>query len=58
MFGIGVIGMTIFAATDAAMAWFVRYFLNGTFVARDPSALWIVRYRCDIFSARCRRLHV
>jgi ATP-binding cassette, subfamily B, bacterial MsbA len=42
MFGIGVIGMTIFAATDAAMAWFVRYFLNGTFVARDPSALWIV----------------
>lgn len=42
MFGIGVLGMALFAATDAAMAWFVREFLNSTFVERDPSALWFV----------------
>jgi subfamily B ATP-binding cassette protein MsbA len=42
MFAIGVVGMTMFAATDAAMAWFVREFLNSTFVERKPDVLWFV----------------
>ena len=42
MFSIGVLGMCLFAATDAALAWFVRYFLNSAFVIKDPDVLWAV----------------
>ncbi|HEX7373969.1 MAG TPA: lipid A export permease/ATP-binding protein MsbA [Steroidobacteraceae bacterium] len=42
MFGVGVLGMTIFAATDAAWAGFVKFFLDGTFVQKDPRMVWLV----------------
>jgi len=42
VFMIGVLGMTIFAATDAGWAAFVKFFLDGTFVARDPRMVWLV----------------
>ena len=42
MFLIGVVGMTMFAASDAALAWLVQKFLNGAFVERDMSILWFV----------------
>ncbi len=41
-FMIGVVGMTLFASTDAALAWFVKYFFDGTFVKPDPRMLWTV----------------
>jgi ATP-binding cassette, subfamily B, bacterial MsbA len=42
MFGIGVLGMALFAATDASTAWLVREFLNTTFVEHNPRALWFI----------------
>lgn len=42
MFALGVVGMTIFAATDAAWAAFVKFFLDGTFVQKDPRMVWLV----------------
>ena len=42
MFLIGVVGMTLFAATDAALAWFVKYFFDGTLVKPDVRMLWTV----------------
>jgi subfamily B ATP-binding cassette protein MsbA len=42
MFLVGVLGMIIFAATDAGWAAFVRFFLDGTFVAKDPRMVWLV----------------
>ncbi|HWJ06499.1 MAG TPA: lipid A export permease/ATP-binding protein MsbA [Steroidobacteraceae bacterium] len=42
MFAVGVLGMTIFAATDAGWAAFVKFFLDGTFVDRDPRMVWLV----------------
>ncbi|NJD33009.1 MAG: lipid A export permease/ATP-binding protein MsbA [Gammaproteobacteria bacterium] len=42
MFGLGVVGMVIFAASDAGWAAFVKFFLDGTFVAKDPRMVWIV----------------
>ncbi|MGB5103911.1 MAG: lipid A export permease/ATP-binding protein MsbA [Steroidobacteraceae bacterium] len=42
MFGVGVLGMTIFAATDAGWAAFVKIFLDGTFVEKDPRMVWLV----------------
>jgi subfamily B ATP-binding cassette protein MsbA len=42
MFLLGVLGMVIFAATDAGWAVFVRIFLDGTFVDRDPRMVWLV----------------
>ncbi|MEO7773334.1 MAG: ABC transporter transmembrane domain-containing protein, partial [Steroidobacteraceae bacterium] len=42
MFAIGVLGMVIFAATDAAIAWFVKYFLKDAFVVQNPRAQWLV----------------
>jgi subfamily B ATP-binding cassette protein MsbA len=42
MFGVGVLGMTIFAATDAGWAGFVKFFLDGTFVQKDPRMVWLV----------------
>jgi ATP-binding cassette, subfamily B, bacterial MsbA len=42
MFAVGVLGMTIFAATDAGWAAFVKFFLDGTFVDKDPRMVWLV----------------
>lgn len=42
MFLFGVLGMVIFAATDAGWAAFVKFFLDGTFVDRDPRMVWLV----------------
>jgi subfamily B ATP-binding cassette protein MsbA len=42
MFSLGVLGMVIFAATDAGWAAFVKFFLDGTFVAKDPRMVWLV----------------
>jgi subfamily B ATP-binding cassette protein MsbA len=42
MFSIGVLGMALYAATDASTAWLVREFLNATFVERSPRALWFI----------------
>jgi subfamily B ATP-binding cassette protein MsbA len=42
MFSVGVLGMTIFAATDAGWAAFVKFFLDGTFVDKDPRMVWLV----------------
>jgi subfamily B ATP-binding cassette protein MsbA len=42
MFAVGVLGMTLFAATDAGWAAFVKFFLDGTFVDRDPRMVWLV----------------
>ncbi|RPI13029.1 MAG: lipid A export permease/ATP-binding protein MsbA [Lysobacterales bacterium] len=42
MFSVGVVGMVIFAATDAGWAAFVKFFLDGTFVDRDPRMVWLV----------------
>jgi subfamily B ATP-binding cassette protein MsbA len=42
MFLVGVLGMVLFAATDAGWAAFVRFFLDGTFVERDPRMVWLV----------------
>jgi subfamily B ATP-binding cassette protein MsbA len=42
MFAIGVAGMAIFAATDAGWAAFVKFFLDGTFVDKDPRMVWLV----------------
>ena len=42
MFLLGVLGMIMFAATDAGWAAFVRFFLDGTFVERDPRMVWLV----------------
>jgi subfamily B ATP-binding cassette protein MsbA len=42
MFAVGVVGMTMFAVTDAAWAAFVKFFLDGTFVDKDPRMVWLV----------------
>jgi subfamily B ATP-binding cassette protein MsbA len=42
VFLLGVVGMILFAATDAGWAVFVRFFLDGTFVDRDPRMVWLV----------------
>lgn len=42
MFLIGMVGMAIFAATDASLAWLVKVFLGGAFVNPDPRILWMV----------------
>jgi subfamily B ATP-binding cassette protein MsbA len=42
MFSIGVLGMALYAATDASTAWLVREFLNTTFFERNPQALWFI----------------
>ena len=42
MFLLGVLGMTIFAATDAGWAAFIKFFLDGTFVDKDPRMVWLV----------------
>jgi subfamily B ATP-binding cassette protein MsbA len=42
MFMIGVAGMAVFAATDAALAYFVKFFLANAFVDPDPRIVWAV----------------
>jgi len=42
LFAIGVLGMVMFAMTDAAFALFIKYFIRGTFVEPDPRALWLI----------------
>lgn len=42
MFSIGVVGMVLFAATDAAIAYLVQKFLGGAFVDPDPRILWAI----------------
>ncbi len=42
MFLIGVAGMALFAATDAAIAYLVQRFLGGAFVEPDPRIIWAV----------------
>jgi ATP-binding cassette, subfamily B, bacterial MsbA len=42
MFLIGVLGMVMFAATDAGLAWLVKVFMKGAFVERDARVLWFV----------------
>ena len=42
MFGIGVIGMALYAATDAGLGWFIKYFLKYSFVDPDPRVIWLV----------------
>jgi len=42
VFMVGVLGMAIFAATDAGWAAFVKFFLDGTFVDKDPRMVWLV----------------
>lgn len=42
MFGIGVLGMILYAATDAGMGWFIKYFLKYAFVHPDPRVVWLV----------------
>jgi len=42
LFLIGVLGMLMFALTDAAFALFIKYFIRDTFVAPNPRALWLV----------------
>jgi subfamily B ATP-binding cassette protein MsbA len=41
-FLVGVLGMAMFAATDAGWAAFVKFFLDGTFVDKDPRMVWLV----------------
>ena len=40
VFLIGVLGMLLFAATESALAYLVKQFLNGAFVRRNPDILW------------------
>lgn len=42
MFLIGMLGMAMFAATDASLAWLVKVFLGGAFVNPNPNILWVV----------------
>ncbi len=42
MFMVGVLGMVISAASDAGWAGFIKFFLDGTFVNKDPRMVWLV----------------
>ena len=42
MFSIGVFGMALYAATDAGLGWFIKYFLKYSFVDPDPRVVWLV----------------
>ncbi|HVC01527.1 MAG TPA: lipid A export permease/ATP-binding protein MsbA [Steroidobacteraceae bacterium] len=39
---IGVLGMMLFAATEAGLAYLVQTFAHGTFLEHDPKVLWLV----------------
>ena len=42
VFLIGVLGAILFAASNAALAYLVRRFLNGAFIVKNPRVLWQV----------------
>jgi subfamily B ATP-binding cassette protein MsbA len=42
MFMVGVVGMALFAATDAALVVLVQRFLAGAFVQPDPRIVWAI----------------
>ena len=42
LFGVGVLGMLLYAATDAGLTWFIKYFLQYAFVNPDPRVAWLV----------------
>jgi ATP-binding cassette, subfamily B, bacterial MsbA len=42
LFFIGVLGMALFAMTDATFALFIKYFIRDAFVDPNPRALWAV----------------
>ena len=42
MFLIGVLGAILFAASNAALAYLVKLFLQGAFETRNPAVLWEV----------------
>jgi subfamily B ATP-binding cassette protein MsbA len=42
VFMIGVVGMVLFAATQAALAYLVKTFMHGTFMEMDPAIQWEV----------------
>jgi ATP-binding cassette, subfamily B, bacterial MsbA len=42
LFMVGVLGMALFALTDAAFALFIKYFIRDAFVDPNPRALWAV----------------
>ena len=42
VFMIGVVGMILFAATQAALAYLVKTFMHGTFMEMDPAVQWEV----------------
>jgi subfamily B ATP-binding cassette protein MsbA len=41
-FALGVLGMALYAASDAGTAWFVDKFLEHAFVDPDPRVVWAV----------------
>jgi subfamily B ATP-binding cassette protein MsbA len=42
IFMVGVLGMVMSAASNAGWAAFIKFFLDGTFVNRDPRMTWLV----------------
>jgi len=42
MFSIGALGAVIFSGTNAGMFWFIKEFLNETFVSQNARMLWFV----------------
>ncbi len=42
MFSVGVVGMALFAASDASLAWLTTKFLEGAFVKPNPRILILV----------------
>jgi subfamily B ATP-binding cassette protein MsbA len=40
VFMIGVLGMVLFAATNAVLGLVVKEFMNGAFVQKNPAILW------------------
>jgi subfamily B ATP-binding cassette protein MsbA len=42
MFSIGVFGAVLFSGSNAGLLWFIKKFLNDTFVSQNPGMLWFV----------------
>ena len=42
VYSVGVAGMIVFAASDSALAYLVKIFLNGAFIRKDPAILWAI----------------
>ncbi|NNM60587.1 MAG: lipid A export permease/ATP-binding protein MsbA [Steroidobacteraceae bacterium] len=39
---LGVLGMMLYAATEAGLAGLVKFFARGTFLKHDPTVLWLI----------------